>query len=230
MANQAWLRYLAERAGRELEHAQAAEIVRWATAAFGDRLVVTSSMTDGAVIHLVAQAAPGVEVLFLDTGYHFAETLGTRDAVASVYPVRVRSARPEQTVAEQDATYGPRLYERDPDLCCALRKVRPLDRALAGYTAWITGLRRSDSPERAGTPVVAFDERRGMVKVNPIAGWSDEEHAAYLTRHGTLTNPLLQLGYVSIGCAPCTRRTLGSEQARAGRWAGTEKTECGIHS
>jgi phosphoadenosine phosphosulfate reductase len=225
----AWLRYLAERAAHELADAPAAEIVRWAYAAFGDRLAIASSMNDAVVIDVVSREVPGLDVLFLDTGYHFVETIATRDAVASLYPVRVRSVEPEQTVAEQDAAYGPRLHDRDPDLCCSLRKVQPLTRALGPYTAWLTGLRRADSPERADTPVVAFDERRGKVKVNPVANWSDDDVDTYVERHGVLVNPLLFDGYGSVGCEPCTRRLLPGEDARAGRWAGLAKTECGIH-
>lgn len=225
----AWLRYLAERAAYELADAPAAEIVRWAYAAFGERLAIASSMTDAVVIDVVSREVQGLDVLFLDTGYHFVETTATRDAVGSLYPVRVRSIAPERTVAEQDAAYGPRLYDRDPDLCCAMRKVQPLSRALQPYTAWLTGLRRADSTERADTPVVAFDERRGKVKVNPIATWTDEQVDAYVERHGVLVNPLLFDGYGSVGCEPCTRRLRPGEDARAGRWAGLAKTECGIH-
>ncbi|MBO0891193.1 MAG: phosphoadenylyl-sulfate reductase [Acidothermales bacterium] len=223
------MRYLAERAARELAEAPASEIVRWAHAAFGDRLAIASSMADAVVIDVVSREVPGLDVLFLDTGYHFVETIATRDAVASLYPVHLRSVEPEQTVAEQDAAYGPRLHDRDPDLCCSLRKVEPLSRALARYSAWLTGLRRADSPDRADTRVVAFDEHRGKVKINPIASWSDEDVDAYVERHGVLLNPLLSDGYGSVGCEPCTRRLRPGEDARAGRWAGMAKTECGIH-
>jgi phosphoadenosine phosphosulfate reductase len=216
---------LAERAGRDLEDAPATEILGWAHRTFGARLAVTSSMTDAVVAHLAASVAPGIDVLFLDTGYHFAETIGTRDAVAAVYDVNVISVTPAQTVAEQDASYGPRLFERDPDRCCALRKVEPLRRALANYDAWVTGLRRDESPSREDTPVVGFDPRRGKVKVNPIARWSEDDVADYVRAHGVLLNPLLQDGYSSIGCAPCTRRGTG----RSGRWADLAKTECGLH-
>jgi phosphoadenosine phosphosulfate reductase len=171
-----------------------------------------------------------VDVLFLDTGYHFAETLGTRDAVAATYPVNLLSITPVRTVAEQDAMHGPRLYERDPDLCCALRKVEPLERALRDYDAWFTGLRRDESPSRATTPVVAWDEARGKVKVNPIAGWTQDDVESYVATHGVLINPLLQDGYASVGCAPCTRRVAPGEGTRDGRWSGLTKVECGIHT
>ncbi|MEU3713052.1 phosphoadenylyl-sulfate reductase [Streptomyces catenulae] len=220
---------LAERAGRELEEADPLDILRWAAETFGPRFCVTSSMEDAVVAHLASRVAPGVDVVFLDTGYHFPETLGTRDAVAAVLDVNVLTLTPRRTVAEQDAEHAPKLHDRDPDLCCALRKVEPLERGLAGYDAWATGLRRDESPTRAGTPVVGWDARRGKVKVSPIARWTQADVDAYVTEHGVLTNPLLQDGYASVGCAPCTRRVLAGEDARAGRWAGRNKTECGLH-
>ncbi|MER8061649.1 phosphoadenylyl-sulfate reductase [Streptomyces sp. SID8366] len=222
-------RELAERAGRELEDASALEILRWAVDTFGEGFCVTSSMEDAVVAHLASRVRPGVDVVFLDTGYHFPETIGTRDAVAAVMDVNVRTLTPRQTVAEQDAEYGPGLHDRDPDLCCALRKVRPLEEGLADYRAWATGLRRDESPTRADTPVVGWDEKRRKVKVSPIARWTQEDVDAYVAEHGVLTNPLLMDGYASIGCAPCTRRVLEGEDARAGRWAGRAKTECGLH-
>ncbi|EGX56525.1 phosphoadenosine phosphosulfate reductase [Streptomyces zinciresistens K42] len=223
------LRALAEQAGRDLEDASALEILRWAAAAFGPRLCVTSSMEDAVVAHLASRALPGVDVVFLDTGYHFEETIGTRDAVEAVMDVNVLTLTPLRTVAEQDAEHGPRLHDRDPDLCCALRKVEPLERGLRGYTAWATGLRRDESPTRAGTPVVGWDDKRRKVKISPIARWTQDDVDAYVAEHGVLTNPLLTDGYASVGCAPCTRRVLRGEDARAGRWAGRGKTECGLH-
>ncbi len=223
------LELLARRAGRELESAPADEIVRWAVQTFGARFAVASSMQDAVLVHLVSQVAPGLDVLFLDTGYHFAETLGTRDAVAATYDVNLITLTPRQTVAEQDVSYGPKLHDRDPDRCCGLRKAAPLDRALQRYDAWATGLRRAEAPTRAGTPVVSYDARRGKVKVAPMAAWSDQDVEDYIAEHGILINPLLTAGYPSIGCAPCTRAVAAGEDPRAGRWAGAVKTECGIH-
>ncbi|MDI5964207.1 phosphoadenylyl-sulfate reductase [Streptomyces sp. SL13] len=223
------LRDLAETAGRELEDATAPQILNWAAQTFGSRFCVTSSMEDAVVAHLASRARPGVDVVFLDTGYHFPETIGTRDAVAAVMDVRVITVTPARTVAEQDAEHGPRLHDRDPDLCCALRRVEPLAQGLAHYDAWATGLRRDESPTRANTPVVGWDARRRKVKISPIARWTQQDVDAYVTEHGVLTNPLLDDGYTSIGCAPCTRRVLAGEDARAGRWAGRGKTECGLH-
>ncbi|MEW2386931.1 phosphoadenylyl-sulfate reductase [Streptomyces venezuelae] len=223
------LKALAEQAGRDLENASALEILQWAADTFGARFCVTSSMEDAVVAHLASRARPGVDVVFLDTGYHFPETIGTRDAVEAVMDVNVITLTPRQSVAEQDSVYGAKLHDRNPDLCCKLRKVQPLEEGLAGYVAWATGLRRDDSPSRANTPVVGWDEKRGKVKISPIARWTQDDVDAYVTEHGVLTNPLLMDGYGSVGCAPCTRRLLEGEDARAGRWAGNAKTECGIH-
>ncbi|MFG2935697.1 phosphoadenylyl-sulfate reductase [Streptomyces sp. NPDC048282] len=223
------LEQLAHRAGRELEEAPALEILRWAASTFGRRFCVTSSMEDTVVVHLASRVQKGVDVVFLDTGYHFPETIGTRDAVEAVMDVNVITLTPRQTVAEQDAQYGPRLHDRDPDLCCRLRKVHPLEAGLEHYDAWVTGLRRDDSPTRANTPVVGWDEKRQKVKISPIARWTQDDVDDYVAEHGVLTNPLLMDGYTSVGCAPCTRRVLEGEDTRAGRWAGQAKTECGLH-
>jgi phosphoadenosine phosphosulfate reductase len=224
------LEALAAKFGDALEEKSAEEIVRWATDTFGARLCVTASMADAVLVHLASTVRPGIDVVFLDTGYHFTETLVTRDLVATTYAANVITVTPEKTVAEQDAEHGPRLHDRDPDLCCHLRKVRPLERALAGYDAWMTGLRRDESPTRAGTNVVAWDAKREKVKISPLARWTDADVDAYVARHGIVFNPLLADGYTSVGCAPCTRRTLPGEDPRAGRWAGRLKTECGLHS
>jgi phosphoadenosine phosphosulfate reductase len=224
------LERVAADAAHELETASAEEVLRWAGHTFGDRFCITSSMGDTILAHVASRVIPGIDVLFLDTGYHFVETIGTRDAVAATYDVRLLNLLPDQSVAEQDATYGPRLHDRDPDLCCALRKVAPLERTLASYDAWATGVRRDESATRAQTPVVGWDARRGKVKVNPLARWTQADVEAYAVANGVLMNPLLSDGYASIGCAPCTRRVLAGEDARAGRWAGFAKTECGINS
>ncbi len=214
-------------AAEEFETASPAEILRWVDRTF-ERWAVAASMADTVLAHLAGRVRPGVDVLFLDTGYHFAETVGTADAVEATYPVTLRRVRPRRTVAEQDAAEGPRLYERDPDRCCALRKVEPLDDALAGYQAWVTGVRREESTTRATARVVEWDERRGLVRVNPLARWTSDDVADYAQRHGVLVNPLLAEGYPSIGCEPCTRPVAPGADPRSGRWAGLTKTECGI--
>ena len=210
--------------------AQALEVLTWAGETFGEDFAITSSMADGLLAHLASTAVPGVKVVFLDTGYHFAETIGTRDWIAGVLPITLVNVTPPRTVAEQDAEHGPQLHDRDPDLCCALRKVRPLDETLAGYLAWGSGVRRDESPTRAGTRVVDWDPKRDMLKVNPIAAWTQDDVDAYIERHQVPVNPLFELGYGSIGCAPCTRPVAPGEDPRAGRWAGRTKTECGIHT
>jgi len=209
---------------------QALAVLRWAGDTFGDGFAITSSMADGLLSHLASRVIPGVDVVFLDTGYHFAETVGTRDWITSALPITLVNVTPPQTVAEQDARYGAQLHDRDPDLCCELRKVKPLAQALAGYVAWGSGVRRDESPSRAGTKLVDWDAKRGMVKVNPMAAWTQDLVDAYIAEHQIPVNPLFELGYGSIGCAPCTRPVAPGEDPRAGRWAGSNKTECGIHS
>jgi phosphoadenosine phosphosulfate reductase len=225
------LRALAERGAAELDpDATAEQVLVWTAAAFGGRFIVASNMQDAVLVDLAAAASPGVDVLFLETGYHFAETIGTRDAVGAVYDVHIVDALPDHTVAEQDELLGKDLFAREPDRCCALRKVVPLERTLARYDAWVTGVRRVEAPTRANTPLVTYDEKFGLVKVNPLAAWSDEDMDAYIDEHRVLVNPLVEAGYPSIGCAPCTRKPLPGEDKRAGRWAGRAKTECGLHA
>jgi phosphoadenosine phosphosulfate reductase len=220
---------LAAWASREFDRAPAGEILSWAAAEFGNSWCVASSMADAVVPHLASVAQPGVDIIFLDTGYHFVETIGTRDAVVATLPVTVKSIKPELTVAEQDAQFGKDLFASDPDKCCSMRKVAPLGRALAPYSAWVSGLRRDESPSRAGTPVVDWDAHRGLVKINPIANWTQDDVDAYIVEHGILVNPLLSDGYGSVGCEPCTARVADGADARSGRWAGLSKIECGIH-
>jgi phosphoadenosine phosphosulfate reductase len=225
------LRVVAEQGAARLgPDATAQEVLAWAAATFGHRMIVASNMQDAVLVDLAARALPGVDVLFLETGYHFAETIGTRDAVAAVYDVRIVNAEPEHTVARQDALLGRDLFARDPDRCCHLRKVVPLQRTLAGYDAWVTGVRRVEAPTRAATPLVTWDDRHGLVKINPIAAWSDAQLQAYIDDHRVLVNPLVAEGYPSIGCLPCTAKPLPGADPRSGRWAGRGKTECGLHT
>ncbi len=221
---------LAEEAAEALKGAPASDVIKWAAETFGGRLCITSSMTDAVIIDLVSREVPGIDVLFLDTGYHFAETIGTRDAVSVVYPVNVVNITPPTTVAEQDTELGPKLYARNPDLCCYLRKVIPLEQSLEPYDAWITGVRREETDARTDTKVVQWDPRRQMVKVNPIIEWSQQDVDDYIAANGVLVNPLVYDGYPSIGCATCTARVAPGDDPRSGRWMGTAKTECGIHT
>ena len=202
------------------EGAPAEEIVAWAAETFGDGLCLTTSLTDAVLLDLAARVAPGIEVVFLDTQYHFAETLATLEVVRERYPVRLNVRRPDRALDD--------LWRTDTDACCHARKVVPLDEALAGKAAWVSGLRRADSAERAGVPIVTRDSRR-LVKVNPIATWSDDDVALYIQLHDVPVNPLAARGYPSIGCWPCTQPVAPGSDARAGRWAGTTKSECGLH-
>ncbi len=227
--NGAGIARLAAEANDRLEGAAPQDVLRWAVETFGDRFCITSSMGDAVLPHLAAGVRAGIEVVFLDTGYHFVPTIETRDRVAARLDVHVVTVRPEQSVAEQNAAHGTGLYARDPDLCCALRKVAPLDQALSGYDAWASGIRRDESPSRRLTPVVAWDSRREKVKVNPLAAWTADDVEAYIAEHDIIVNPLVAQGFPSIGCAPCTRWVAPGADDRSGRWAGREKTECGIH-
>jgi len=210
--------------------ATAQAVIAWVAKNFAvDSAAVACSMADAVLPAIVADQLPGVEVLFLDTGYHFVETHATRNEVAERLKVRVLDVKPRQTVAEQDAEYGAKLYERDPNLCCALRKVQPLTNQLQSFEVWFTGVRRDEAETRAHTPLVVWDEKNHLVKVNPLAAWTFDELIDYATEHNVPTNLLLQHGYPSIGCEPCTRPVAPGEDPRSGRWAGTGKVECGLH-
>jgi len=204
-----------------LDRAPAAEVVAWAADRFGAGLTLTSSFTDCVLLDVVTRVAPDVDVVFLDTGYHFPETLAYLELVRARYDLRLRVLAPE---TEPDDA-----WRTDTDACCAARKVQPLARALEGRAAWVTGLRRSETAARALAPVLSWDQRRGLVKVNPLAAWTDGDVEAYVTERDLPRHPLEAAGFRSIGCWPCTRATRPGEDARAGRWAGTGKTECGLH-
>ncbi|GAA1851100.1 phosphoadenylyl-sulfate reductase [Myceligenerans crystallogenes] len=210
--------------------ASAEAVIAWAVREFGPWLAVASSMQDTVLAHLVSRQLPWVDVLFGDTGYHFAETIGTRDAAELSLDVNIVDVRPELTVAEQDARYGARLHDRDPEKCCAMRKVAPMKQALRNYEAWATGLRRGEASTRRNAPLITWDERNQVVKINPLAGWTDEEVEEYAARNGLVVNPLHDDGYPSIGCAPCTQRVENGADKRSGRWAGLDKVECGLHA
>jgi phosphoadenosine phosphosulfate reductase len=202
------------------ESAPATRVIRWAVDTFGADLCLTASMTDAVLIDLAVSVDPTIEIVFIDTQYHFAETLDTVDAVRKRYNPNLRIL----------STDRPRddLWRTDTDACCQARKVVPLEHALAGKRAWMSGLRRVDDAGRAATPIVHHD-RRGLVKINPIAAWTDDDVAGYIADHDVIVNPLIGRGYPSIGCWPCTRAVQSGEDVRAGRWSGTAKTECGLH-
>lgn len=211
-------------------NADTQELLAWAGRTFGKSLAVACSMASDTVVPaLVSQHIKDVDVLFLDTGYHFQETIETRDAFVSDWPVNVRTLLPRLTVPEQDAEFGPKLHDREPATCCGIRKVEPLDNALEGYEAWVTGLRREETPHRANAAPVEWDERHHMVKINAIVDWTFDDVVSWAETNLVVVNPLLTQGYPSIGCAPCTRKVAPGEDPRAGRWSGLGKTECGIH-
>ena len=221
---------LAAHGAAALDGASAAELLRWTDEHFGSNYVVASNMQDAVLIDLAAKVRPGVDVLFLDTGYHFVETIGTRDAVEAVYDIRIVNVTPEHSVAEQDSLFGKDLFARDPNACCDMRKVQPLSKALRGYSAWVTGLRRVEAPTRANAPLISWDRAFGLVKINPLAAWSDDDIQDYITANDVLVNPLVFEGYPSIGCAPCTAKPAAGADPRSGRWQGLAKTECGLHA
>jgi phosphoadenosine phosphosulfate reductase len=216
-------------AGQRLEGAAPESIVGWAVDTFGDGFCIAASMADAVLIDIASRVADEINVIFLDTGYHFSETLETRDRVEKRYKVQLHTILPRQTVAEQDTTFGPKLHDRDPDACCSLRKVEPLARALGGYQAWASGVRRDEAASRRKVGVIEWDNKRSMVKVNPLACWTQKEVDEYILANDVEVNPLVYDGFPSIGCAPCTRRVLPGEDPRSGRWANSRKNECGLH-
>jgi phosphoadenosine phosphosulfate reductase len=229
-ATEEQLQQLAERGAAELEGASADDLLRWTDEHFGGEYVVASNMQDAVLVDLASKVRPGVDVLFLDTGYHFVETIGTRDAVEAVYDINVVNVTPENSVAKQDELYGKDLFAREASECCRMRKVEPLSAALRGYTAWVTGIRRIEAPTRANAPLISWDKAFGLVKINPIAPWSDDDMQNYIDANDVLVNPLVFEGYPSIGCAPCTAKPVEGADPRSGRWAGQSKTECGLHA
>jgi phosphoadenosine phosphosulfate reductase len=230
---EAFIDAMAEEAARALEGRPAEAVLAWA-ASVVPRFAVTSSFgaESAVLLHLVSRVAPQVPVLFLDTGLHFGETLLFRRELADDLGLSVVDVRPERSVAQQAADHRDALWARDPDRCCGLRKTAPLRQMLRSFDGWATGVRRVQTPERAATPVVEprRHDDRWLVKVAPIASWSDADVDAYVRQHDLPRHPLLDEGYASIGCAPCTRRVAPGEDARAGRWSSFDgKTECGIH-
>jgi phosphoadenosine phosphosulfate reductase len=198
------------------------DIVAWAHERYGNGLIMASSFEDCVLIDIVAKATPGMEIVFLDTQYHFAETLWFVEEVRKRYDLRLTVMEP---LVQPD-----NLWQTDVGACCGARKVEPLARALAGRDAWITGLRRVDAPTRANAPIVSYDVARDMVKINPLATWSDLDMSGYVADHNLPIHPLMERGYPSIGCWPCTRPVAAGEDPRAGRWSGQDKTECGLHA
>ncbi len=214
------------------EELEPREIVAAALDLFGDRITIASSfgLEDVALIHMATSVAKGpIDVFCLDTEVLFPETYALMNRFSESYAIRLRRVVPEFSLAQQIERYGEELWARDPDQCCKLRKVEPLGRALQGYDAWVTGLRRAQGPTRQNAKAVEPDARHGLTKVNPLVRWSDEQLWAYVRAEEVPYNPLHERGYPSIGCIHCTRAVSPGEDPRAGRWAGFAKTECGLH-
>ena len=207
----------------EIDETDAAATVAWAHREFGNGLVLTASFEDPVLVHLVATHAPGVPIVLLDTQYLFAETRWLVENLQQRLKFPLEIIRPLDDVRPDDQ------WQFDVEGCCARRKVEPLNRALQGRSGWITGIRRVDGPTRAETPVVQYDEVRGLTKINPLVAWSDEDIESYIVNNDLPRNPLVERGYPSIGCWPCTRPVAPGEDKRAGRWSGQNKTECGLH-
>lgn len=209
----------------DVEQLHPAEVLRWAFDAFAvENVAVTSSFEDAVLAHLAVSVDPGADIVLLDTQYLFAETWWLAEQMRDRFGINLRVVTPLPAVQRDN------LWQRDIEACCAVRKVEPLQRALAGKAAWVTGVRRADGPTRANTPVVSFDINRNLVKINPLAAWTDDDMALYAEINDLPANPLTERGYPSIGCWPCTRPVAAGEDRRGGRWAGTAKTECGLHA
>jgi phosphoadenosine phosphosulfate reductase len=218
-------------ANRHLEGRSPQEVLRWAVDTFFPRLTMATAFgAEGCcLIHLLAEIEPHVRIFNLDTGYQFAETLELRERIRQRYGIEVELIRPELSVQEYEAEHGGPLYRHRPDQCCHDRKLVPLRRAVAGYAAWISAIRRDQTSHRAAAQVVQWDAKFHLVKVNPLLTWTRKEVWRFLVQHEVPYNPLHDQGYPSIGCWPCTRPVGEGEDERAGRWAGTVKKECGLH-
>jgi phosphoadenosine phosphosulfate reductase len=221
----------ADRLADELEHRSAEEVLRVAVELFHPRLVLTCSWQkqSSVLVHMISEIEPCVRVVEFDTGLLFPETYRTRDKLVERYPVQFERITPALTVEEQAAAYGPELWKREPDRCCAMRKVAPLEHALEGMDAWITGIRREQSTTRENARKIEIDARRGVVKVQPLVDWTNRDVWRYIWKHSIPYNPLHDHGFPSIGCVPCTRAVSDGTDERAGRWSGTGKIECGLH-
>ncbi|HVK77700.1 MAG TPA: phosphoadenylyl-sulfate reductase [Kofleriaceae bacterium] len=218
-------------AAARLEGGDPAATLAWAAERFAPRLALASSFgpEDCVLIDVIGRHRLAIEVFTLDTGLFFDETTALWRALEARYGITVRAFRPRQTVDEQAAAHGPALWERQPDACCKLRKVEPLGRALSGLDAWVTGIRRDQTPDRATAKVVERDRRPGLIKLNPLAAWTSDDVWAYVRAHDVPVNPMHARGFPSIGCTPCTSPVAAGEDPRSGRWRGNAKTECGLH-
>jgi phosphoadenosine phosphosulfate reductase len=231
VASAALLEELAEHS-RRLENSSPQEIIAWAVEKYAPKLTMATAFgPEGCVIlHMLAEIDPTTYVFNLDTGYQFPETLELRDQIARRYGIEVELRRAGTTVEQYEAQHGGPLYKSNPDQCCFDRKVTVLREAVVGWQAWMSGIRRDQSSDRAGAPIVGWDKKFGLVKVSPLARWTKNDVWKMITQHKIPYNPLHDQGYASIGCWPCTRAVLFGEDERAGRWSGMAKKECGLHT
>jgi len=217
-----------------IENARSEDILAWAFDRFEDRIALSTAFGPSGVVlmHLASQVKPGIRVFFVDTGFHFRETLDMLDRIRERLPVTIEVIKPELTVREQALQYGDELHVINSDRCCAMRKVEPTQRMLVGLDAWVTALRRDQGPSRAQLPVLEnrMVNNREVAKINPLIHWTREEIWRHVFAHDLPYNPLHDQGYPSIGCAPCTRPATDPNDERSGRWIGRSKTECGLHT
>jgi phosphoadenosine phosphosulfate reductase len=216
---------------RDLSGATAQEVLRWAVTTFGRKLTMATAFgAEGCcLIHMLAEIDPGLRIFNLDTGYQFPETLDLRERIKERYGVEVEFIRPELKVAEYEQEHGGPMYRHRPDQCCHDRKLVPLREAVKGYEAWISAIRRDQTQDRAWAGVVEWDRKFGLVKVNPLLSWTRKDVWGFVVQHEVPYNPLHDRGYPSIGCWPCTQPVANGADEREGRWAGTQKKECGLH-
>lgn len=219
-------------ASARLESATPQQVLAWAVERFFPRLTMATAFgPEGcAIIHMLSEIEPRVHLFNLETGYQFQETLDLRDQIAQRYGMVVALERPDTTVEEYEAQHGGPLYKTDPNQCCFDRKIRVLQRVSKNFDAWMSGIRRDQSSDRAQAPIVGWDKKFGLVKISPLANWSKAQVWKFITDHDVPYNPLHDQGYTSIGCWPCTRAVTFGEDERAGRWSGFAKTECGLHT
>jgi len=216
---------------QHLTEAPPERVLRWAVDSFGDKLTMATAFgAEGCcLIHMLAEIDPGIRIFNLETGYQFGETLQLRERIKERYGIEVEYIRPETTVAEYEAEHGGPLYRIRPDQCCHDRKLLPLRRAVVGYEAWISAIRRDQTSHRAAAGVVQWDAKFNLVKVNPLLTWTRKDVWNFILQNDVPYNPLHDRGYPSIGCWPCTAAVGEGADERAGRWAGSVKKECGLH-
>ncbi|WP_276358279.1 phosphoadenylyl-sulfate reductase [Cohnella caldifontis] len=214
----------------EFENASPETVIRWAVETFPNITFACSfGAEDVVLVDMLQKISPKTDIFYLDTDFHFKETYETRDRMAERYGIEFVQVKPELTPEEQAEKHGDELWKRDPNACCNIRKVEPLTRILGQYEAWITGIRRDQAPTRANAKKVEYDTKFGLVKFNPIAAWTSDDVWNYIRENNLIYNPLHDRNYPSIGCEYCTRPVMPGEDPRAGRWSGTDKTECGLH-